>query len=111
MSHTTVPPSSRTKPLPVTTIEHNLNEIQRRLDHELSTPQTGRDAATYQHLADLHRSEARWWKEYLATARVRLAWLAASAAADRAHQLAVRYQNAASASPVDPTEQRGRRAP
>jgi hypothetical protein len=90
--HDTTPRAPRNKPHPVETIEQNLDEIHRQLGRELSTPQTGRDAATYQRLADLHRSEAIWWNEYFATARRRVAWLAASAAADRAHHLAAHYQ-------------------
>lgn len=93
----TTSPTTRNKPLPVKTIEHNLNEIYRRLDRELGTPSVGRDVAANRRLADLHRSDAPWWKECLATAKVRLAWLAASAAADRAHQLAMRHQEVADA--------------
>lgn len=121
-THAATSASPRNQPVPVKEIEQRLTAIFTEIDHELGTPPDGRDAGTYQRLADLHRREASWWKEYLTAAKARLTWLAASAAADRAHQLATRYQFTATAmtgrpdtarefaGEVDPGQREGRQA-
>lgn len=79
-------------------IEQALDTVYDGIARELDT--TGpaeRDAATYRRLADLHRAESDCWKRYLTIAKTRLTWLAASAAADRANQLATNYRASAAA--------------
>jgi hypothetical protein len=78
-------------------IEEVLDAVMAGVERELRTPPEQRTAATYERLAALHRHEAQAWKAYMEMCRRRIGWTAACAAADRAHQLAVRYQRKAAA--------------
>lgn len=72
-----------------------LDAVLAGIEHELRTPVEQRSADTYLRLAELHRREGVCWKALLEATGSRLTWLAASAAADRAHQYATRYRDKA----------------
>lgn len=88
--------TSTSKPLTaMEQIEATLTVVLDGIEQELRTPPELRGPETYERLAGLHRREAACWKAYLEATGRRMAWLAASAAADRAHQLAECYQSKA----------------
>ncbi|MGH9161886.1 MAG: hypothetical protein ACRD2X_18120 [Vicinamibacteraceae bacterium] len=72
-------------------IEEALDAVMAEVERELWVPRERRTAQTYERLAALHHQEASYWKDYLEMSRSRVAWMAAGAAADRAHQLSERY--------------------
>lgn len=78
-------------------IEAALDAVLAEVEQELRTMPERRTADTYERLAELHAREAECWNAYVEFARGRLVWLAATAAADRARQLANHYAARAAA--------------
>lgn len=110
MSPQNTGPVSQRRPSTIKQIEQALDTVYDGIARELDTTEPAeRDAATYRRIADLHHVESACWNNYLTIAKTRLTWLAASAAADRANQLATNYR--ASAAALDGTSQPATRRP